>query len=243
MTVHSDNATAVPCRTDIEMHTYRYPICKGAREDECSEFYLYVRPKMDRLIGQYADIGRPFAAYWSTILKWQWLDFSRRKGRERDRFRAERAMGQTLTVTQHDEPDEPWEARTITHRTMRDDIAVAAVKACCEIDDTQVAVLAASTGRDDLPALVERGRRMVNTSRADKLRERMRYCLSRRLAGPESAGRRWTEDSYHTAADELRRVRLAPSNRQIAEIMDIPKGTVDSCLFRLRRRGPELVAA
>jgi DNA-directed RNA polymerase specialized sigma24 family protein len=35
---------------------------------------------------------------------------------------------------------------------------------------------------------------------------------------------------------KTRRVRLHPSNREIAELLDIPKGTIDTSLYWLRRQ-------
>ncbi|UCF95805.1 MAG: hypothetical protein JSV89_11530 [Spirochaetaceae bacterium] len=42
--------------------------------------------------------------------------------------------------------------------------------------------------------------------------------------------------TLHGLQGRIRRVRLHPSNRQIAELLQIPKGTVDTSLFWLRRQ-------
>lgn len=222
---------------DVEGFAYRYPLWNHGEEDDCGEFLLYVSPRLQRMRERYVDRGKP-VAYWSTVLRFEWWSYLRRKKRERAR-RPDFHAAIALMATDDAPPDEPWKPRVIEHDTTRRDIVVAAVKACCELDDAQVAVLAESTGRADLPELIGRARLSVDLSRANRVHARRCRALGQRLAAEDGQYSR----CYERASREARAVRAYPSNRQVAEILGIPKGTVDTSLFRLRRRGrQELVA-
>ena len=224
---------SAPAVFDTEGYAYRFPLWnRGGTEDDCGEFLLYVRPRLPAIVARYEDLGKPFAAYLGTCLRYEWMTYCKRQWRQRQLRDADAHIGRTLMASAAPAAT-AWTARTIERGSTRRRIVAAAVKACSELDDAQVAVLAESTGRADLAALIARGRAVVNTARADKLRRRMTRGLGYRLSGADNQYAR----AYGRAAAELRRVRNAPSNREVAEILGIPKGTVDGWLCALQRAG------
>ena len=223
---------------DVEGYAYRYPLWHGGTEDDCAEFLLYVRPRLPAIVARYEDQGKPFTAYLGVCLRYLWLSYCRRAQRQRRQRESDARIGRTLLASAA--PAAPaWKARSIERPILRRRIVAAAVKACCELNDTQVVVLAKSTGREDLAELIERGRRCVGTSRAHKLRKRMSRGLAHRLAGADNQYAR----AYAGAAAQLRRVRNAPTNREVAEILGVPKGTVDTWLFTLQRSAADVAGA
>ena len=231
----ADPAARVPLPLrELEAYAYRFPLWQdGGDREDCADFLLMVRAELPRIIERYTDQGRPFLGYLRVCLTWQWRTFCRRRTAARRERAAAVTVGRVMAVTDdHTERAAEWSARRIEHDTTRRRIVAAAVKAACDLDDSQVAVIAQSTGRADLPALIERARSIVDTARADSLRRRMVANLGRRVVGH-------TERAvpYENAARELRAVRRGPSNRQVAEILGIPKGTVDTYLHHLKRTG------
>jgi hypothetical protein len=133
-----------------------------------------------------------------------------------------------------------------------------AVKCAWEIDEEGVARVsaAAGVGREWLAAAVEQARRSLEPerSRVERLvkrrnaswtRQRLlearmaietdRYCMARLSSamGRESA-------RYAKVKEELGALRPIVPNSVVARILGIPKGTVDSGLYYLRKRyGPE----
>jgi hypothetical protein len=134
-----------------------------------------------------------------------------------------------------------------------------AIKCAWEIDEGDVARVAASAGvgREWLAAAVEQARRSLQSerSRVESLTERLNasWCRQRLLEG--KLGRE--SDPYRRsglsaslererarclrAKAELSRLRTVVPNSVVARILGVPKGTVDSGLYYLRRHyGPRV---
>lgn len=131
-------------------------------------------------------------------------------------------------------------------------VVFAVLKNCHRLRDTQVSAWAGRCERADLPALIGRARRVSEGAqrRWRRLRERSNHAYARarlieaQLRAETGDDRRLllerrlrrARDAAVTSRAEARAVRLGPSNRQIAELLGIPKGTVDTGLFWLKRR-------
>jgi hypothetical protein len=140
------------------------------------------------------------------------------------------------------------EAAAYSHR-----LIYLAVKCAWEIDDESIGRVAASAGADPewLADAVEQARRSMAAERAriDRLVERRNasWCRMRMLEAklglePDPGRRRALEISFareagrrERAERELRGVRTLVPNSVVARILGVPKGTVDSGLFYLRR--------
>jgi hypothetical protein len=133
-----------------------------------------------------------------------------------------------------------------------------AIKCAWEIDEEEVARVAASAGveREWLSAAVEQARRSLENerSRVECLVERRNasWCrqrlLEKRLADETEPYRRARLSSALArerarcvkATEELGSLRTVVPNSVVARILGVPKGTVDSGLYYLRKRyGPE----
>ncbi len=72
---------------------YQFPKRKmGWDEDACGEFYVFVHPRLIRLLDRFRDQGKPFESYLSAVLNWQLRNFAR------DRKRGERSWNVSLRL-------------------------------------------------------------------------------------------------------------------------------------------------
>ena len=72
---------------------YQFPKRKmGWDEDACGEFYVFVHPRLIRLLDRFNDQGKPFESYLSAVLNWQLRNFAR------DRKRGERSWNVSLRL-------------------------------------------------------------------------------------------------------------------------------------------------
>jgi len=133
-----------------------------------------------------------------------------------------------------------------------------AVKCAWEIDEVGVAQVAASAGvqREWLSAAVEQARRSLEPerSRVERLilRRNASWCRRRLLEGKLERETDLFRQSRLSTALERERIRSAKiknelanfrtivPNSVVARILGVPKGTVDSGLYYLRKRyGPD----
>ncbi len=258
----------------VGAYAYRFPLWQGRQrdEDDCGEFYLYCRPRLQEAVDRFQDQGRPFEAYLRSVLAWQLCSYYRSKDRREAAWRlastpalwdAEAAALATGTpeAPEQDAPEQqspaaapvaPSAAAGLDNGVTRRRVLFAVLKNCHRLPDTQVSAWAGLCERADLPALIGRARRATAGSQRRwlRLRERSNRAFARArmiegqlLANPDAERRlllerrlRRARGAATNAQAELRVVRLGPSNRQIAQLLGIPKGTVDTGLFWLKRR-------
>ena len=255
----------------IGAYVYRFPLWQGGPmdDDDCGEFYLYCRPRIQDLIDRFQDQGRPFEAYLKSVLTWQLRSYYRAKGRREAAWRlaatapfwdpdaAEITSG-TPGVRAHRAPAAAPAARAVAaaagNPAVRRRVLFAVLKNCARMHDTHVPAWAGLCGRADLQALIGRARQASRDSqrRWSRLRERSNHAFAKarmiegQLLDEADTDRRRNlqqrlQRARRTATNaqaELRAVRLGPSNRQIAQLLGIPKGTVDTGLFWLKHRFP-----
>lgn len=271
----------------VGAYAYRFPLWNGRQcdEDDCGEFYLFCRPRLQEAVDRFQDQGRPFEAYLRSVLTWQLSSYYRTKDRREAAWRlagtpalwdaeaAATAAGtprtpEQSTLEQEGAPEQRLpeqgasEQRTpvaapdapsgLDDGATRRRVLFAVLKNCHRLPDTQVSAWAGLCERSDLPALIGRARQATAGSqrRWRRLRERSnrafataRMIEGQLLAEPDAERRqllkrrlRRVRGTATNAQAEMRVVRLGPSNRQIAQLLGIPKGTVDTGLFWLKRR-------
>lgn len=138
--------------------------------------------------------------------------------------------------------------------TLRRRILLLALKNARQMDDHAVRRISALTGvgEDHLTRMIEQLREGLykRELRLHKLYRRQNRILTRVFllqrdllweADPETksaiAVSLWQlRGALRPVQRKIRRVRLHPSNREIAELLQIPKGTVDTSLYWLRKR-------
>lgn len=262
----------------VGAYAYRFPLWNGRQndEDDCGDFYLFCRPRLQEAVDRFQDQGRPFEAYLQSVLTWQLASYYRSKDRHEAAWRlagtpalwdAEAAALAAGTPEQgtpeqgapeQGAPEQgaptaaPDAPSGLDHGATRRRVLFAVLKNCHRLPDTQVSAWAGLCDRSDLPALIGRARQASASSqrRWRRLRERSnrafataRLIEGQLLAEPDAERRqvlkrrlRRVRGTATNARAELRVVRLGPSNRQIAQLLGIPKGTVDTGLFWLKRR-------
>ncbi len=261
----------------IGAYAYRFPLWQGGPvdDDDCGDFYLYCRPRLQDLIDRFQDQGRPFEAYLKSVLTWQLRSYYRAKSRRDAAWRlagtppfwdpdaAELSSGaadgrarRAPAAAPATLPATLAAAKATTAATgnpaVRRRFLFAVLKNCLRMHDTHVPAWASLCGRDDLQALIGVARRASRASqlRWTKLTQRINhaFAMARLIEGQlreesDADRRRLLEHRLQrarrtatNARAELGAVRLGPSNRQIAELLGIPKGTVDTGLFWLKHR-------
>lgn len=250
---------------EIAPRVLRYPRRRfGWDEDACSEFYLYVHPRLLRALGRFRDQGVPFETYLASVLRWQAISFARRRSRDEQTW----AMGARLAPESIPEPDEPSDLERFSApngspkrppvtrfgASDRRSLLLLVLKCCRRLDPADLAAAAEATGvgPERLAGLIERLRAGMEPveRRLAALRERRNQAYSEarmletELAGcPEPAAadrlqrrREAANRRMHAAIARMARVRRDPTNREIAQALGVPKGTVDCALVQLKRK-------
>ncbi len=259
----------------IGAYVYRFPLWQGGPvdDDDCGEFYLYCRPRLQDVIDRFQDQGRPFEAYLKSVLTWQLRSYYRAKGRRDAAWRlagtppfwdpdaAELSSGAADVRARRAPATLPATAPAAQATTaaagnpaVRRRLLFAVLKNSLRMHDTHVPAWAGLCGRPDLQALIGVARRASGASqrRWTRLSQRSNhaFAMARMIEGQlrdetDADRRRLLEQRLQrarrtatNARAELGAVRLGPSNRQIAQLLGIPKGTVDTGLFWLKHRFP-----
>jgi DNA-directed RNA polymerase specialized sigma24 family protein len=247
--------------SDLAPTVYQFPRRRmGLDEDACGDFYVFVHPRLLRLLDRFRDLGKPFESYLWAVLNWQLKNFAR------ERRRSERAWSISLSL----EPSEPEEspgardesclgtipaaARCVRSDADKRNFLFLVLKCARLIEPANAASLAAVAGITASSLLALAGRladvRAPRLDRLETFRCRRNNAFSRiRLLEAELPGetdasriealtaaltreRRRMQSALH----RMSRVAVAPTNREIAELLSVPKGTVDSGIFLLKRK-------
>jgi hypothetical protein len=240
---------------------YQYPRQKlGWDEDSCGDFYLFFRPRLARLLRKFKDQGKPFENYLCSVLSWQLKNFAR------ERRRSERGWSVSLRLRLvEDEPDEgderlfpdPMDPRLplILNRDYdRRNFLLLCLKCVGILSPGRLAGLSELTGvspqtlHELVCSLKERVAKKEKRLACFRERRNRAFALCRLL---ETELREETDPvrrealsarlgkaraRMRTAMQRMSKVMLNPTNRDLAEVMGMPKGTVDSGLFWLKRK-------
>jgi RNA polymerase sigma factor (sigma-70 family) len=251
---------------EIGPRIYQFPRrTMGWDEDACGDFFVFIHPRLLRLIARFRDQGRPFENYLWAVLNWQLRNFAR------DRARSERRWQVSLRVEPVEAPavEEAPErgeagtdvsaagaafARCIRSDADRRNFLFLLLKCARHLDGEPAPELArlAGVSPETLLSLASelRGLRAPREARQRTFRERRNRCyaaarlLESEIAAEVDAGRREVlQESLHrmrrrmvSAMKRMSRVGLAPTNREIGKVLGVPKGTVDSGLYWLKRK-------
>jgi hypothetical protein len=251
--------------SEIAPRVLHYPKRRfGWDEDACSEFYLFFHPRLLRVLGRFRDQGKPFESYLASVLHWQARSFAcRRKKDERAWAMGFRLVPPAPSEPEElFDPGRPsaWppaprclaSPRLSTHDRGR--LLYLVLKCCRRLEPEHLAAAAEATGVDSrrLAVMVEELRAGLEPAerRLAALRERRNRAFSEaRLLEAELAGRPEGDADaalrlrlaaanrrMNAAMARMARVRRDPTNREVAAVLGVPKGTVDCGLFWLKRR-------
>ncbi len=249
---------------ELAPRVYHFPRrTMGWDEDACGEFYVFVHPRLIRLLHRFRDQGRPFESYLWTVLNWQLRNFAR------DRGRIEREWNVSLHLELPDDsgdcgpgasavdslpPVSPELLRAIRSPAEKRNFLFLALKCARFLDPAfagAVAAVAGVTPGQLLEMAAElRDMRVSRERRMEKFRCRRNRAFARVLlleselkGEPDEARSRALRETLRRVRSRMRasvhrmsRVGMSPTNREIAALFGIPKGTVDSGLYWLKRK-------
>jgi RNA polymerase sigma factor (sigma-70 family) len=248
---------------ELAPRVYQFPRRKmGWDEDACGDFYVFIHPRLVRLLDRFRNQGKPFESYLYAVLNWQLRNFAR------DRKRGERAWNVSLRLRDADPQEAPppdsaeadpvsipyGVARIIHSDADRRNFLFLALK-CARTFETDNAQALADVARVSPEVLVRlsgllREMRSSREARFEAFRARRNRAFAQvRLLETELlteveqarvAALRQTlaraQRRMRLAMQKMGRVGLSPTNKEIAAVLGVPKGTVDSGLYWLKRK-------
>jgi RNA polymerase sigma factor (sigma-70 family) len=243
---------------ELAPRVYQFPRRKmGWDEDACGDFYLFVHPRLIRLLDRFRDQGKPFESYLCAVLNWQLRNFAR----DRSRGKTNWNVSLRLEDREDDEAEpspqpllSPEIAAAIRSDADRRNFLFLVLKCSrtLDLENTQVLAPLAGVSREKLLTLAStvQGLRTSRERRLETFRSRRNkaFALIRVLEtelmtegepqrvlvlqGRLARARR----RMRSAMQRMARVGLAPTNKEIGAVLGVPKGTVDSGLYWLKRK-------
>ena len=250
---------------EVSPSIYDFPRRKLPRdEDATGDFYVYFYPRLLRLLARFRDQGKPFEAYLYSVLTYQFKSFlcKRRQAEKRWNVTLRLDPGEGYTAPESssfEDADSPLllpaeVQHLLDSRVDKRNFLLLLLKQPSAIAATDAAPLAELTGRsprqllqlaESLEDAHEPSRRRLETLRS---RRNMAHAHARLLEADlniETDPQRraaLSKDLFRTqsrlrkAILRMSRVAIAPTNKQIASALGIPKGTVDSGLFWFKKK-------
>jgi len=257
---------------EIGPRVYQFPRrTMGWDEDACGDFYVFIHPRIIRLLRRFRDQGRPFESYLWAVLNWQLRNFARDRHRDERRWQVSLRMDAGALVTREEPPNDAGGLEALSASSAlaaclqsaadRRNFLFLVLKQSRQLDPVRAPALARLAGvsprRLLTPAADLRELRAGREARQEMFRARRNKCyatariLETELQGetePQKIAQlqkrlRRTRQRMTAAMDHLARVAVAPTNLEIGRVLGVPKGTVDSGLFWLKRKlAPLLVS-
>ena len=256
---------------EIGPRIYQFPRrTMGWDEDACGEFYVFIHPRLIRLLDRFRNQGKPFESYLWAVLGWQLRNFARGRSRDERRWKVSLRMeaGSAESLSERLEDSRRGEegpeaealkasssvARCVQSPADRRNFLFLTLKYSRLVDAENAAALARIAGITEgkLVGLVGalRDARSARESRREMFRCRRNKAFAaiqllehELLAEVEPEKRGLLEKSLgrmrlrmSTAMQRMSRVGAAPTNLEIAKAVGVPKGTVDSGLYWLKRK-------
>jgi DNA-directed RNA polymerase specialized sigma24 family protein len=245
----------------IAPRVYQFPRrTMGWDEDACGEFYVFIHPRIIRLVDRFRNQGKPFESYLWTVLNWQLRNFARARNRDERRWRVSLRMDAGETTASEDPAGTDALrgsadlARCIRSDADRRNFLFLVLKCSARIDSAQVPVFARIAGVTAETLLALAGTLADMRGARERRHEMFRDRRNRSFAAirlletelhdeTDPAKRASAEQALAkmrrrmaSAMQRMSRVGCAPTNLEISRVLDVPKGTVDSGLYWLKRK-------
>jgi len=224
--------------------------------DSRDDFISWLYPRLSRAVDRYSDQGSSFNAYITTLINLSAKEYGMRK---REHQITERswwdAKAQEIAVCEEEEPEYLDEIRAPVKISNPRQVLMLLLKSYYFIPDSRLALLAPALGlkKEELYHMVDKLRilRVQREETINNMKERTRgqfyRCLAfqKRLkaALPNSAHwykmKRCVEISQKrliSMRKRIKTIRMDATNEEIARVLGIAKGTVDSNLYLIRQR-------
>jgi DNA-directed RNA polymerase specialized sigma24 family protein len=233
----------------------RFRLETWERED-CIDYLCWLYPRISRAIERYEEIGASFDAYINAIIRWSSKEY---RVKNSDHMVMEYAYWQTNAIEKavfSEEPDyTPPAVPPLKGVRNRRQTLMLLLKCYSFLSDEFIerAAGALRISPVTLKGMVESMRRLrvQRDEEISALKERL-FCQyyrcilfeERMKAAPEKSARReqmqqsFVKAKKHLASmrKRLKKVRRSASNREIAQVLGIPKGTVDATIFAVKER-------
>jgi hypothetical protein len=238
----------------------------GWDDDACGDFYLFFHPRLVRLLDRFRDQGKPFESYLCAVLAWQLRNFARERKRGERSWNVALRIEPGESHAEAADTSARWNAQAalpaggceiaqlIRTGADRRNLLFLILKCSRTLEEGKAAALAELAGvskerlaglmselsqlREDRDVRLETFRRrrngafalvrLLETELVAESEEARREELLRRLAKARLRMR--------GAMTRMARVGLAPTNKEISRILGVPKGTVDSGLYWLKKK-------
>ena len=222
--------------------------------DEAGNFFCDFYPKIRKLILQFENRGYPFEAYLYTTLRWQVLSYKKKLGRERlerQLFTFEPFWDVHQEEPLYSEyspsnlPKEPHSAFT----TFRKRLIYVALRESEYLDHTLIEAIVEYTHIDrrwflncvmalrrkveDRKHRLEKARLYHNTCfyRYYIIQLQIQNCNSPAQTRLYHRELLKVRRRLHRVSLQLQKMHIHPTNREIAEVLNIPKGSIDSGIY------------
>ncbi|GAB1481639.1 hypothetical protein MASR2M78_04540 [Treponema sp.] len=223
-------------------------------EEDRIDFLCWFYPRMRDAIDKYKACGSNFDSYLSSLIKWSAIEF---RSKEADCHALERACwkARARDIVAEDEIEYGYDDTPFEIQKNPRQVLMLTLKCCSYLSDDFSHKVASAIGMNEeyLQCLID-GIRRMNAIKAERLRVLEEHSASqyfrciafeaRMKAAPEGSAHRADMEQRLIAAKQrlvsMRR-RLAhmmkdATNKEIAEVLGIPKGTVDSCLSAVHHK-------
>jgi hypothetical protein len=223
--------------------------------EQCIDFLGWFYPRLSRSIETYQEAGSSFDTYISTTIHWSMKEYLVKEMRRRTlEYCCWKAIAENSEV-HSGEPDYP-EVKTSRKRTDNPrQLLMLLLKSYYFISEDYLTRIAPSLGieKDKLSGILKaiQEQRVFHDEKVRSLKEHIHSqyyrCISYEkqlsLIDISTPYYERMKERLYQARGRLERMRkrlagikLAPSNQQIANVLGIPKGTVDSTLHAVRQR-------
>ncbi len=227
-------------------------------QDECFDFLCWVYPRLGKAIERYRDQGSTFEAYMSSVIRWSFREF---RFKMRDQKALEyswwNAQAMDLCVT-CEEPDYlEFDDKNPAMEKIKNpkQILFLLLKCYYFLSDDFISWIAPALNMDkeELISMID-NLHEVRTHQEEEIRllkERIN-CQYYRCITFESRMNAANEGSSHyekmkrslekgrkrlrSMRKRLSTMRIGASNKQVADLLGVPKGTVDSSLYALKEK-------
>jgi RNA polymerase sigma factor (sigma-70 family) len=252
--------------SELAPRVYQFPRRKmGWDEDACGDFYVFVHSRLVRLLDRFHDQGKPFESYLYTVLSWQLRSFARGRKHDERAWNTNLHL-ETGDDAEVEKTGPSCQAERAVKSIPAEIVAVIrsdadrrnflflVLKCSRTVDAQNAAALAAAAGITserllELSTLLQemRSRReaRLDTFRCRRnkafaqgrlLEEELKGEIEASRVAVLQAGLLRARRRMRLAMQRMARVGLAPTNREIAAVLGVPKGTVDSGLYWLKRK-------
>jgi len=246
-----------PLRNLVIVEAYTHLVkYRRKGEDEVSEFLLGFYDRVEGLVSRFRPQGLPFRHYLLRSLRWQWHTFRTARARERRQTYVVSSvgLGAPPEAEQLAESTPDWGPIAEFSDAERKRLVLLALKAAPWLDDQHIEALSEQTGAD-LAWLqaCQHQIRMTTDRRRHRLAllgEKRSEAYYRRLMAEDDAQREIDPERrslYERRASRYRRrlanlsreqatLSTAPTHGELANLLGMPKGSVDSGLYHLKKK-------